>query len=106
MSDERFAQSEGGVVLLDVQPKVKEPPLYQVYLLNDDYTPMEFVIEVLERFFCLSHDKATQIMLQVHTTGKGICGAYTRDVAETKVNQVNDYSRSHQQPLLCGMEAI
>ncbi len=106
MSGKNFEEIESGVTLLEATPKVKEPPLYQVFLVNDDYTPMEFVVEVLERFFFMSRDKATHIMLQVHTTGKGICGIFTRDVAETKVNQVNEYSRNHQQPLLCGMEAV
>ena len=73
--------------------------------MNDDYTPMEFVVEVLERFFSMSREKATQIMLHVHTRGKGVCGIYTRDVAETKVAQVNEYARTHQHPLLCAMEA-
>jgi ATP-dependent Clp protease adaptor protein ClpS len=106
MSRKNFEEMEGGVVLLEAAPKVKEPPLYQVYLVNDDYTPMEFVVEVLERFFFMSRDKATTVMLQVHRAGKGICGVFTRDVAETKVNQVNEYARHQQQPLLCGMETV
>jgi ATP-dependent Clp protease adaptor protein ClpS len=88
-----------------VKSKLKRPPLYKVVLVNDDYTPMEFVVEVLERFFSMNREKATQIMLHVHTRGKGVCGIYTRDVAETKVAQVNEYSRTHQHPLLCAMEA-
>ncbi len=92
---------------LDVQeerPKVKRPPLYKVVLINDDYTPMEFVVHVLESFFNMNREKATRIMLHVHTRGKGICGVFTRDIAETKVSQVNEYSRANQHPLLCAME--
>lgn len=80
------------------------PPMYQVVLLNDDYTPMDFVVMVLELFFGMSRERATRIMLQVHTRGRGVCGVYTREVAETKVAQVNEFARSHQHPLLCTME--
>lgn len=86
------------------KPKVKRPPLYKVVLLNDDYTPMEFVVHVLEYFFRMDREQATQVMLHVHTRGKGVCGVYSADVAETKVNQVNQYAREHQHPLLCSME--
>lgn len=92
---------------LDVQvtkPRLKRPPLYKVMLLNDDFTPMEFVVEVLKTFFGMSEDRATQVMLHVHTRGVGVCGVFSRDVAETKVRLVNDYSRQHQHPLLCTME--
>jgi len=78
--------------------------MFRVLLLNDDYTPMEFVVQVLETFFAMSRDKATQVMLHVHTRGVGVCGVFTRDIAETKVSQVTDYSRSHQHPLMCTME--
>jgi len=91
-------------VVQEAKPKLKRPPLYQVILLNDDYTPMEFVIRVLEIFFGMNHELATRIMLQVHTQGKGICGTYTREIAETKVAQVNNYARENQHPLLCTME--
>ena len=84
--------------------RVSPPPLFDVLLLNDDYTPMEFVVEVLQTFFCLDRTKATQIMLHVHTRGKGICGVFTYEIAETKAAQVNDYSRKHQHPLLCTLE--
>lgn len=83
---------------------VKKPRKFKVILLNDDYTPMDFVVEVLEQFFSLNVVMATQVMLQVHFLGKGICGTYTRDIAETKVAQVNDYARSKEHPLLCIME--
>ena len=96
--------SSGGLVLEEVKPKVKKPPLFKVVLLNDDYTPMEFVIEVLEVFFLMNREKATQVMLMVHTKGKGVCGIYTRDVAETKSTQVNEYARSNEHPLLCQVE--
>jgi ATP-dependent Clp protease adaptor protein ClpS len=86
------------------KPEVIRPPLYQVVLLNDDFTPMDFVIEVLQVFFSMNREKATQVMLHVHTRGKGVCGVYTRDVAESKVTQVNEFSRLHQHPLLCSME--
>jgi len=75
-----------------------------VLLLNDDYTPMEFVVDVLERFFRLDRNAATRVMLEVHTRGKGVCGTYTFEIAETKVAQVSNYSREHQHPLLCTME--
>ncbi len=85
-------------------PELKEPPRYQVVLLNDDFTPMEFVVEVLQRFFQMDQDQATQVMLHVHTRGKGVCGTYSREIAESKVALVNDYAREHQHPLLCSME--
>lgn len=93
-----------GLEVERARPKLKRPPLYKVILLNDDYTPMEFVVQVLERFFQLDRVRATQVMLHVHTRGVGVCGVFARDVAETKVAHVNEYSRSHQHPLLCTME--
>ncbi len=93
-----------GTAVQEALPKQKRPPLYRVILLNDDFTPMDFVVEVLMRFFAMSEEKATQIMLHVHSRGVGVCGVFTRDIAETKVQQVNEYSRSHQHPLLCTME--
>ena len=105
MSDDN--QQLGGDSDLAVErarPKLKRPPLYKVLLLNDDYTPMEFVVQVLESFFRMDRAQATQVMLHVHTRGMGVCGVFTRDIAETKVAQVNDYARSNQHPLLCTME--
>ena len=93
-----------GLVTEEARPKLAKPPLYKVLLLNDDYTPMEFVVGVLLRFFHMPVEKATQIMLKVHTEGKAVCGVYSRDVAETKVQQVNEFSRENQQPLLCDVE--
>lgn len=93
-----------GVAVEETRPEVDRPPLYRVILINDDFTPMEFVVVVLETFFSMDRERATQVMLHVHTRGKGICGTFTREVAETKVTQVNEFSRSRQHPLLCTME--
>lgn len=87
-----------------VQTDAKVPRKYKVVLENDDYTPMEFVVEVLRRFFHMSEQLATEIMLQVHFQGRSVCGVFTRDIAETKVVMVNDYARMNQHPLLCSME--
>ena len=95
---------QGEVAQLERKKVVAPPPMYQVWLLNDDYTPMDFVVEVLENFFVMSREKATQIMLAVHTEGQAVCGIYTRDVAETKAMQVNQYAREAQHPLLCNVE--
>jgi len=97
-------EHDHGTMVETSKPEVLRPPLYQVVLLNDDFTPMDFVVEVLQVFFALNREKATQIMLHVHTRGKGVCGVYTREVAESKVSQVNEFSRMHQHPLLCSME--
>ena len=97
--------SDSGLALQEAKPELKQPPLFNVVLLNDDYTPMEFVIEVLEGFFKMNREQATHVMLNVHTQGKGVCGIYTRDIAETKSAQVNQYARESQHPLLCEIEA-
>ena len=94
----------GSTVLKPSEAKVKPPPMYQVVMYNDDYTPMEFVVEVLQLFFTLTRERATQIMLKVHTEGRGVCGIFPKDVASTKVEQVSAYSRQHQHPLQCAME--
>ena len=86
------------------KPKVKQPPLYKVILLNDDFTPMEFVVYILINFFNMDSSTATHLMIQIHTKGKGICGIFTKEIAETKVKAVNKYSRDHKHPLLCIME--
>jgi ATP-dependent Clp protease adaptor protein ClpS len=101
---DRRSEHGPGLVLEEARPEVARPPLYQVILLNDDFTPMDFVVVVLETFFNLDRERATQVMLHVHTRGKGVCGVFTREVAETKVTQVNEFSRTHQHPLLCTME--
>ena len=93
-----------GDVLEKTRTSLKEPEQFKVLLLNDDYTPMDFVVDLLMRFFPLDLEKATQIMLHVHTRGRGVCGVFTRDVAESKVSQVNEYARLNQHPLLCTME--
>jgi ATP-dependent Clp protease adaptor protein ClpS len=98
-------EDDGSVVAEQSRPKVKKPPMYKVILLNDDYTPMEFVVYVLEHFFRMDRGKATKVMLDVHTQGSGICGVFTRDMAETKVALVNDFSRKNEHPLKCTMEA-
>ncbi len=105
MSDDNPSEErETGLTVQEARPKLRRPPLFKVLLLNDDYTPMEFVVQVLETFFAMNREKATQIMLHVHTRGVGVCGVYTRDIAETKVQQVNDYARTHQHPLMCTLE--
>lgn len=105
MSDKTLQlPNDGGTALEEERPKLKRPPLYRVILLNDDYTPMEFVVGVLESVFGLDHGTATRIMLEVHHQGKGICGVYTYEIAETKVAQVTGLAQQHQHPLLCTME--
>lgn len=96
---------DGGVAVQAEKPKLKRPPLYKVVMLNDDYTPMEFVVEVLEDFFSLDREAATRVMLRVHTEGKAVCGVFSRDVAETKAAQVNQYAKQNEHPLLCEIEA-
>jgi len=103
MSD-KLTQLGDDLVLQEAKPKLKKPPLYKVILLNDDFTPMEFVIRVLERFFHKNREEATHIMLHVHQKGMGICGVFTREVAETKVRQVMLYAAENQHPLQCTME--
>lgn len=93
-----------GLALQEARPKLKKPHMYRVVLLNDDYTPMDFVVEVLQSIFSMPHEKATQVMLHVHTKGKGVCGVFSFEIAETKVIEVNDYSRQNEHPLQCSME--
>ncbi|CAM3528834.1 ATP-dependent Clp protease adapter ClpS [Parendozoicomonas haliclonae] len=97
---------DGSVAVATAKPKLQQPPMYKVLLLNDDYTPMDFVVEILEQFFRMSRERATQIMLTVHTQGSAVCGVYTRDVAETRAEQVNRYSREHQHPLMCKTQKV
>jgi ATP-dependent Clp protease adaptor protein ClpS len=99
-------KKQGDTALQEKPVQTKPPPMWQVVMYNDDYTPMEFVIDVLEQFFGHTHERATQIMLKVHTEGRGICGIFPRDVATMKVEQVGDYARQHQHPLRCGMEEV
>lgn len=105
--DERSGtEHEGGTVVELAKPKLRRPKQYRVLLLNDDYTPMEFVVEILERFFSMDRTKATQIMLTIHTQGKGVCGIYPKDIAETKALSVNKYARDNEHPLLCETEPL
>ena len=92
------------LALEEARPKVKQPPLYRVVLINDDFTPMEFVVDILESIFGMERTRATQVMLEVHTKGKGICGVYSFEIAETKVAQVMSIAKQQQHPLLCTME--
>ena len=106
MSDNgrRGEEGPGTGVIVKPKAKTKKPSMYKVLMLNDDYTPMEFVVHILERFFSKSRQEATRIMLHVHRRGVGICGVYTYEVAETKVTQVMDFARQHQHPLQCTLE--
>lgn len=99
-------QGQGDVLELEREIALEPPPLYKVWLLNDDYTPMDFVVEVLTDFFYKNLEEAEQIMLKVHHEGKAVCGEYPRDVAETKVMRVARYARSHGHPLQCVMEGL
>lgn len=106
--NQRDGEGEPGrgdhVIAQTTRPALKRPSLYRVVMLNDDFTPMDFVVEVLMTFFGLTEERSTQVMLTVHTEGKAICGVYTRDIAETKVAQVNQYSSECQHPLMCELE--
>ncbi len=104
MDRQRERGQGSGLELEEARPRLKRPPLYKVVLRNDDYTPMEFVVEVLQSIFRMERSKATQIMLHVHTRGKGVAGVFTYEIAETKVAQVTEYARKHQHPLLCTLE--
>lgn len=95
---------DGNLAVLEQKPKLKRPSLYKVVMLNDDYTPMEFVVHILETFFNKDREAATRIMLTIHTTGSAVCGVYTKDVAETKAMQVNQYAAENEHPLLCEIE--
>ncbi len=104
MSDsDRNGQGQTGV-LVKSREKTKKPSMYKVLLLNDDYTPMEFVVHVLERFFGMGREKATSVMLHVHRIGVGVCGVFAYEIAETKVDQVMEFARRHEHPLQCRME--
>jgi ATP-dependent Clp protease adaptor protein ClpS len=95
---------EGGLATATAKPKLKRPPMYKVIILNDDYTPMEFVVHVLERFFGMNREKATQIMLTIHTSGSAVVGIFPRDIAETKSEMVNQYSQENHHPLMSKIE--
>ena len=105
--DQQDQEDQGtSVVVATVKPKLKKPSLYRVIIFNDDYTPMEFVVYVLQTFFGIDRDKATQIMLAIHTHGKGVCGIFTKEVAETKSAQVNNFARENEHPLISEIEPV
>jgi len=106
MSEKHQHDGDLGLAVDTARPELQEPNLYNVVLLNDDYTPMEFVVAVLETFFNMNRENATRVMLNVHTKGKGVCGAFPRDIAETRSAQVNEFSRENNHPLLCTTEAV
>ena len=98
------ADGDNGLAIEEARPRIKKPSLYRVVLLNDDYTPMDFVVQILEKIFSMDRSSATRTMLQVHTRGKGVCGVFSYEIAETKVAQVTGLAQQHQHPLLCTME--
>ncbi len=98
------ADGDHGLAIEEARPRIKKPSLYRVVLLNDDYTPMDFVVQILEKIFSMDRSSATRTMLQVHTRGKGVCGVFSYEIAETKVAQVTGFAQQHQHPLLCTME--
>ena len=105
--DQEDQEDQGiSVAVATIKPKLKKPPLYRVIIFNDDYTPMEFVVYVLQTFFGIDRDKATQIMLAIHTYGKGVCGIFTKEVAETKSVQVNNFARENEHPLISEIEPV
>lgn len=106
MGDERRTEIEDdhGLAVEEAEPRVEQPRLYKVVLINDDYTPMDFVVEILERFFRMDRTRATRVMLEVHTKGRGVCGVFTHEIAETKAAQVVDFARQNQHPLMSSVE--
>lgn len=102
--DDQEWHQDSSTVVEEVRPKLKKPSMYKVVIFNDDFTPMEFVVELLEFFFSLNREAATRVMLKVHTEGKAVCGVYVHDIAETKATQVNQYARDNEHPLLCEIE--
>lgn len=106
MEGEDAGNGDGSLAVAEKKPELKRPQMYQVVLLNDDYTPMEFVVHVLESFFTMDREQATRVMLQVHKDGKAKCGVFTRDIAETKAAQVIECAKQNEHPLLCEIEAV
>lgn len=106
MKSEYVTKDEVELLIQEAKPQLKEPSLYQVIIHNDDYTPMIFVIDVLEMFFNMDSVRAEGVMYQIHTAGKAVCGVFSKDVAETKVDQVMEYARTHEHPLMCSIEAV
>lgn len=105
MSGDNVMELDNKTIVEEQKPQLKPPSMYKVVLLNDDYTPMDFVVHVLERYFAQSRERAVQLMMRVHNAGRAVCGVYTKDIAETKVMQVNEYAKRNEHPLLCSMEA-
>lgn len=104
MAEHIQEDTEHDLAILTAKPKIKQPPLYAVVLLNDDFTPMDFVVEILQEYFALDEEQATEIMLSIHYKGKGIAGIYPKDIAETKANQVIQHARAEGHPLMCQVE--
>lgn len=106
MSEKDFSWDNQSLVFEETEQEIKEPSMYKVLIINDDFTPMDFVIDVLVRFFHMNEERATQVMMHVHTRGKGLCGIFTHEIAETKMLMVNQYAKDNNHPLLCVMEAV
>jgi ATP-dependent Clp protease adaptor protein ClpS len=106
MPTKYIVEEESKAQVQEAKPQLKKPAMYQVIMHNDDFTPMEFVVTVLELFFHMENSLATKVMYEIHTTGKAACGVFSKDVAETKVDQVTDYARRHEYPLLCSVEVL
>jgi ATP-dependent Clp protease adaptor protein ClpS len=106
MSDKDLSWDNQSLVFDESEQQINEPSMYKVFIINDDFTPMDFVIDVLVRFFRMDEERATQVMMHVHTRGKGLCGIFTHEIAETKMMQVNHYAKENNHPLLCVMESI
>ena len=106
MSDKESSWDNQSLVFGETQQQLNEPSMYKVLIINDDFTPMDFVIDVLVRFFRMNEERATQVMMHVHTRGKGLCGIFTHEIAETKMLLVNQYAKDSTHPLLCVMESV
>ena len=106
MSDKDLSWDNQTLVFEETEVSIKEPSMYKVLIINDDFTPMDFVIDVLARFFRMDEERATQVMLHVHTRGKGLCGIFTHEIAETKMLAANKYAKENSHPLLCVMESV
>jgi len=104
MADEPNGSDDSGLAVHEAKPKLKRPPLYKVMILNDDFTPMEFVVHILEAIFGMSMEEATNVMLMVHQKGVGVCGVFTYEIAESKVTETIDYARKNEHPLQCTLE--
>ena len=105
-NDNESTSSDLGAIVLERDPEVKEPPSYQVVLINDDYTPMEFVVFVLQTVFGHNHEKSTEIMMTVHTKGKGVCGIFPKEIAEMKSHEINEMAKAHEHPLKSEIEPL